>query len=440
MTLIVRLPALLSCLLFGAHALRWGDPGLTACMLLLSAAVVMRRPWLRPVLAAALAWGLFVWLDTAVELTSVRRMLGQDWGRMAAILGGVFLLDAAALLALLSPLGHRAFGRPDGRAWARASAFLLTFLLLDVSRAMAPFEVLLADRFLPGWGRFEIGLLALYASWLTGHVLDPARHAKLRPVFWGFFSLVFFGQLALGLAGAESFLMTGQLHLPVPALILGGPLFRGDGFFMAILFASSVVLLGPAWCSHLCYIGAWDDASSRLADKDGQKRPASMGRLPLLGRGLTLLLTILAALGLRAAGVAGPTAIWLAVAFGLAGVGVMLFASRRRGAMVHCSTYCPMGLAGNLLGKLSPWRMAMDENCTACGRCAKACRYGALEPYDIASRRPGLSCTLCGDCVSACRHGSMAYRAHFLSPASARAAFLVLAVSLHAAFLGLARI
>jgi hypothetical protein len=40
---------------------------------------------------------------------------------------------------------------------------------------------------------------------------------------WTFFSVVFFAQLVLGLAGMPSMLMTGELHAPVPALILAGP-------------------------------------------------------------------------------------------------------------------------------------------------------------------------------------------------------------------------
>ncbi len=87
-----------------------------------------------------------------------------------------------------------------------------------------------------------------------------------------FFSMVFFAQLLLGLAGIEKLLMTGKLHLPVPALIIAGPLFRGEGVFMLILFAATVLLVGPAWCSYLCYIGAWDNYAATA-----QKRP---GRLP----------------------------------------------------------------------------------------------------------------------------------------------------------------
>jgi len=224
----------------------------------------------------------------------------------------------------------------------------------------------------------------------------------------------------------------------VPALIAAGPLFRGGGYFMAILFSSTILFVGPVWCSHLCYIGAWDDLCSRL----GPNIPRVLSKRWTLGARLfTLVLTCGGALTLRLLDVPGETAAWLAAGFGLVGVGVMVLISRRLGAMAHCTAFCPIGLIGNVLGKLIPWRVRINrETCTRCGTCARACRYSALTDLEIEAGRPGLSCTLCGDCVGACPHDSMHYRFPGLSPAAARAAFLTLVAVLHAAFLGVARI
>ena len=71
------------------------------------------------------------------------------------------------------------------------------------------------------------------------------------------------GQLALGIFADPIFLMTGKLHLPIPAVILAGPLYRFEGLFMPILFISTLLLSGPAWCSQLCYFGAFDAWSAR---------------------------------------------------------------------------------------------------------------------------------------------------------------------------------
>ena len=237
--------------------------------------------------------------------------------------------------------------------------------------------------------------------------------------------------------------MTGRLHLPVPALIVAGPLYRGEGLFMPLLFAASALVLGPAWCSWLCYVGAWDGACAAQARATASERPAASARVrrwTVWGRGATLVLAVIAALGLRATGVPGYEAVCWAALFGLAGVGIMLILSRRAGVMVHCAAFCPMGLAANVLGRLNPLRLRLGPDCTGCGACASRCRYAALLPGDIARRRPGLCCTLCGDCLGACAHGCLGYHVPGLSRAAARTVFLVLAVSLHAVFLGVARI
>ena len=230
--------------------------------------------------------------------------------------------------------------------------------------------------------------------------------------------------------------MTGRLHLPVPALIAAGPAYRGHGLFMPLLFLAAALLAGPAWCSHLCYLGAWDDRCSRLLRRPPRPLPAwTRGAQPA-----ALALTLGAALILRTVSAPTSVAAVLAVLFGLGGVAVMLAVSTRLGRMVHCTAYCPMGFLAAILGRLSPWRLRIATGCVQCGACSTVCRYGALEPDHLARGRPGPSCTLCGDCLAACPRSLLAYRFPGLSPRTARAAFLVTVLSLHAAFLGMARI
>jgi polyferredoxin len=297
-------------------------------------------------------------------------------------------------------------------------------------------HMLLAERFVPGAGWIESLALAAYAAWLVGLLFDPADTARWRRRLWTLFSVVFFAQLAIGLGGVEQFLMSGKLHLPIPAMIVAGPLYRGAGIFMPILFCATVLLVGPAWCSYLCYVGSWD-----LNAAAARRRPRQLPWWRNWFRGGVFALIGVTALGLRLAGVPGITATVLGLAVGVTGVGIILLASRRTGSMIHCTMYCPVGLAADVLGRLSPFRLRIrDDACTDCGACALRCRYGALRPEDIARRRPGLGCTLCGDCLAACRGRAVEYRFLRFSPATARSLFLVLVVSLHAVFLGVARI
>lgn len=429
----------LALLLLAAHSLRWGNYGASSLWLCLGLLPLLRQAWTRLVLQGALLLGAWQWLQTSQLLVGMRLTLGQPWLRLALIMAAVLLLTllAAALLQ------HRAlrsmFAKREHRAWPQALAFALTFGLLFLAQSKAPVPLLLSERFfplIPGVGLVQMSLHALYAALLAGVFLQPHQHKKWRPRIWGVFSALFFAQLVLGLAGVQELLMTGRLHLPVPALIVGGPLYRGGGFFMPILFGSTLLLVGPAWCSHLCYIGAWDDGCSRLS---GQP-PLSPKRTPWRGRLATLALTVTAALGLRYLGIGWPVAVSLAALFGLGGVAVMLTLSRKKGRMVHCTTWCPMGLVSVVLARLTPWRVRMSPQCSKCGACSRECRYGALRPADINAGRPGLACTLCGDCVSACKHGHLQYSFAGLPPAHSRALFMTLAASLHSGFLAVARI
>jgi polyferredoxin len=182
-------------------------------------------------------------------------------------------------------------------------------------------------------------------------------------------------------------------------------------------------------------VGAWDGLAALRRRRPAAPAPGWRGlRYVLLGA------TPVAAIGLRLLGVRGTTAALVAAGFGVFGVLVMGLVSTRRGLMVHCTAVCPLGVAGNLLGRISPFRLRIGPACTECGRCTPTCRYGALTSRHIGRRRPGLTCTLCGDCLPACPESALSYRFLGLSPRASRTAFVVLVVSLHAAFLGVARI
>ena len=125
------------------------------------------------------------------------------------------------------------------------SVFLLTFSLLAIVQIKTEKPMLLAERFYEGAGWIEIVIIALYGSFVAFKMQDPDNVPYWRKITWTIFSVVFFSQLIIGLSGFEKFLMTGKLHLPVPMMILGGPIYRGHLSVMTILFLSTVILTGP---------------------------------------------------------------------------------------------------------------------------------------------------------------------------------------------------
>ena len=428
------IPIILSCLILAAHHSRGGEPGLILLWVSLPFVLFAQRRWVDRAVQVMLLAGALEWILTIRTIVEVRQLVGLPYGRMVLILGAVTVFTALSGL-LLETSGRKNRLPTDDPVGPGLGAFMFAgFLLTCVQVFMDP-AGMLAERFLVGAGWLEAFWLAIYAGWLSDKLQNPRQIRKLRPRVWLIFSIIFFTQLILGVAGLEKLLMTGKLHLPVPALIMAGPLYRGGGFFMAILFTASVLLVGPAWCSWLCYIGAWDDRLSRAV-----KRPAHLPKWRNLMRVIILLLVVATAFALGRLGVGTATAAWLAAGFGLFGVGLMVFWSRRNGNMAHCTAYCPMGWVATRMGKVSPWRLKISPSCTDCGACTPACRYDALYPENVLARVPGEACTLCGDCLSNCPTGSIEYRMPGLSSSRARTLFLVMVTAMHAAWIGVARL
>ncbi|HDS07551.1 MAG TPA: 4Fe-4S binding protein [Bacteroides sp.] len=323
---------------------------------------------------------------------------------------------------------HRRFGLP-------LAVFLFTSFILAMVQLKVEKPMLLLERFIKGGGWLEIFMIACYGGLVAWQMQDPAKVQAWRKYTWFAFSVLFFSQLTVGLLGAERFLMTGELHLPVPMMILAGPVYRGHISVMTILFLSTVLLSGPAWCSHLCYFGAVDSmASAGRTTKEPFRNKWAL-------KSTVFLLVVAAALALRWMEVPVLTSTLIAGGFGVVGLLLILIVSRREGRMVHCTAYCPIGTIVNVARFVNPFRMRIDRaTCTDCMACSRSCKYDALNREDIAAGKPGMTCTLCGDCVASCHAGSIQYRLFRLSPKAARNLYLFITVSLHASTMALARI
>lgn len=310
------------------------------------------------------------------------------------------------------------------------------FILIPVHIFVKP-SMLLAERFFPGTWWLEILVLTIYSVWLGQIMAKTGNIGNVRIKYWLFFSFIFFGQFILGLTVNSKFLMSGDLHLPIPALIVAAPIYRGEGFFMPILLLSTLAIVGPGWCSHLCYIGAWDNWAAR--NKKRPKKTFSRKQTIIMRYAMLVLVVVIAAL-MNYFWVSVTAAFIIALAFGLLGVFLMLVFSRKLGYMLHCTTYCPVGSVTTLIGKLYPARIKIDQSsCTSCGICSTECRYDALTPIDVKSGSAGWNCTLCGDCLSSC-HASSIRLSFFGSNKNAWIIYISIIIGLHAGFLALARL
>lgn len=312
--------------------------------------------------------------------------------------------------------------------------FFFVVFVLSMIQLKVEIPMLLLERFFNNGGWLEIFVIGLYGGFLAYKMQDVHNSGKWRRISWSLFSLWFFAQLLLGIFISDIFLLTGKLHLPVPAMLISGPLYRGEKSVMTILFLSTIVLTGPAWCSQFCYFGAIDN----LMATGKTKRSLINHKYRIKHTLLFLIITI--TLFLRLFSVDRLTATLLGALFGVLGVAVIVFYSRKQKRMLHCTVFCPIGTMVNYMKVINPFRIQIDSKCDNCMACSILCKFDALRLEDIRNRIPGRTCTLCGDCLSSCKGSFIKYRFLKLSPQKSRSFYLFMTISVYTIFLAMGRL
>lgn len=92
MNLIKLFPVYLSSLLLGAHFLYIDNIPLVAGSLLFPILLLFQKPWIARIIQLILLAGALEWVRTLLIHVAQRKLEGQEWTRLAVILGIVALL------------------------------------------------------------------------------------------------------------------------------------------------------------------------------------------------------------------------------------------------------------------------------------------------------------------------------------------------------------
>ncbi|MEN8154125.1 MAG: 4Fe-4S dicluster domain-containing protein [Acidobacteriota bacterium] len=425
----------ISIVLQAAHWSRKGIDLLAITILLFLVFLFFKKRWMLNVTGIMLFAGSLEWINTGIKLAQLRMRLGLPFTRLVIILAVVAIFTGwTAYLARSKKLRER-FDQDLETSLSSTIAFVTATMILIIAKIKTPLTILLADRFYPGSGWITIFLFAVYGAF-AAEKLSGSKSSVWRLRMWLLFSIVFFTQFFLGIAGLKIFMMTGEAHLPVPAMIAAGPIFRAAGFFMPILYLITLFLLGPAWCSHLCYIGGWDNLSSLR-----KKIPGIFVKDPRMWQGIMLAVLAAGAIILRLFNLPYASILIYGLVWGMTGIFVIVLLSGKNGTMVHCTSYCPIGFLSVLFAKIYPVKLKIEKKkCTLCLDCIPHCRFGALDKDIIRSGFAGFSCTLCGDCIPSCPHDAFRITAFGSQSDNIRKIYLGLLAGIMAVFIATARI
>lgn len=171
--------------------------------------------------------------------------------------------------------------------------------------------------------------------------------------------------------------------------------------------------------------------------------PPTLQWLLRYGRACVLVAGVSLALLLRLLNASMSIVLGLSFAFVCTSLIIMLIVSRRYASMIHCTTFCPLGLVVNILAQCSPWRMKVDsEKCTHCRACEAVCNYRAISPSSRAMGKTHFQCSLCMDCIATCKQGALSAQCVPIpwSKSHHTSIFIAIVTIMHVIFLAFARV
>jgi 4Fe-4S binding domain len=298
--------------------------------------------------------------------------------------------------------------------------FLLISKVLNSGSLFFTFRIGM-DNFTP----LLIAVLTTWSVFLTGKMVTTKKRASYRSFYWRLLSIIFFSQILVGVFISSNFLLSGELTIPHPSFFV----FSGSHFsrFLSnalLLYFISLVLTGPSWCSHLCWLGSWDQYAASK-----KKRKISKSSIYLL-RLLFFLFFVAVVLEFFKPNIKAVAT--LGFVYFIVSILVMAFVSGKYGSMEHCRSFCLIGKLSSIFAKISPFRMVKISTKPIP---SSSCKMGAFDEKPSKNSKL-VNCTLCGDCLD--KYGKSDLKMRFFNFSfDAWPLFISLTIGLHSAFIAL---
>ncbi|NOZ82419.1 MAG: 4Fe-4S binding protein [Euryarchaeota archaeon] len=180
-----------------------------------------------------------------------------------------------------------------------------------------------------------------------------------------------------------------------------------DGFFRIYLPEIELLLLlavfmgmsfGRLFCGWLCPLSAIFGFVEPLS-----KKRRWHGRVWFRLKYVSLAVAVVLVYYATTAGL--PVPVGMIAYAGLAAVAVLVVLEVVYPRM-FCTSLCPVGGFFSAVAKLAVFRLHVDEECTACGRCNEVCEMNV----DICGRKRLNECSVCLACIEECPYRSISIR------------------------------
>ncbi len=253
--------------------------------------------------------------------------------------------------------------------------------------------------------------------------------SRARPAVQAAFFIIF---IALFL-GMEYPIYAPALYLAADPLLAAASALVHMGAWLPLLLPAALLLLatallGRVFCGWACPVGFLSDVSGFL------RRKPYYGRLGYLQYGILLAILLTSLLAIDALSFLDPIVIfqrslYLLWSFsGLPIILVLIMASSLLVPRLWCRV-CPLGGVLGIISLASPFGRNVDDKCTRCMKCRRACPMGAISEDN---RSDATACLKCLGCERACPEGAISFSpsAPSVPPFEGRRALLAAGASL----------